>query len=87
MTRHANISCPQQTIKATLGGGLRSTIDLIISRRFAKKQQMQWSRKGAHLLLQTRTRTLDGTLRDLFTSWYSAMPANESQPPSLAAAA
>jgi hypothetical protein len=25
MTRHANISCPQQTIKATLGGGLRST--------------------------------------------------------------
>ena len=23
MTRHANISCPQQTIKATLGGGLR----------------------------------------------------------------
>jgi hypothetical protein len=23
MTRHENISCPQQTIKATLGGGLR----------------------------------------------------------------
>jgi hypothetical protein len=64
-----------------------STVDLIISRRFAKKQQMQWSRKGAHLLLQTRTRTLDGTLRNLFTSWYPAMPANDSQPPSLADAA
>jgi hypothetical protein len=28
-----------------------STVDLIVSRRFAKKQQMQWSKKGAHLLL------------------------------------
>jgi hypothetical protein len=64
-----------------------STVDLVISRRFAKKQQMQWSKKGAHLLLQTRTRTLDGTLRDLFTSWYPAMPANDGQPLPLAVAA
>jgi LysR family transcriptional regulator, hypochlorite-specific transcription factor HypT len=28
MTRHANISCPQQTIKATLGGGLLFTSHL-----------------------------------------------------------
>ncbi len=34
---------------------------------------------GAHLLLQTRTRTLDGTLHDLFTAWYPAMPANDVQ--------
>ena len=52
-----------------------------------KKQQMQWSKKGAHRLLQTRTRTLDGTLHDLFTSWYPAMPANDVQPASFAAAA
>ena len=64
-----------------------STVDLVVSRRFAKKQQMQWSKKGAHRLLQTRTRTLDGTLRDLFTSWYPAMPANDVQPLPLAAAA
>jgi hypothetical protein len=64
-----------------------STVDLVISRRFAKKQQMQWSRKGAHRLLQTRTRTLDGTLHDLFTSWYPAMPANDVQPAPFAAAA
>jgi hypothetical protein len=55
-----------------------STVNLVISRRFAKKQQMQWSKQGAHLLLQTRTKTLDGTLRDLFTRWYPAMPANEN---------
>jgi len=64
-----------------------STVDLVVSRRFAKKQQMQWSKKGAHRLLQTRTRTLDGTLRDLFTTWYPALPANDVQPTSLAAAA
>jgi hypothetical protein len=66
---------------------VESTVDLVVSRRFAKKQQMQWSKKGAHRLLQTRTRTLDGTLRDLFTTWYPAMPANDVQPASLAAAA
>ena len=64
-----------------------STVDLIVSRRFAKKQQMQWSKKGAHRLLQTRTRTLDGTLHDLFTNWYPAMPANDGQPLLLATAA
>jgi hypothetical protein len=64
-----------------------ATVDLIVSRRFAKKQQMQWSKKGAHRLLQTRTRTLDGTLHDLFTTWYPAMPVNNVQPTSLAVAA
>ena len=64
-----------------------STVDLVVSRRFAKKQQMQWSKKGAHRLLQTRTRTLDGTLHDLFTTWYPAMPANDVQPAPFAAAA
>jgi hypothetical protein len=64
-----------------------STVDLVVSRRFAKKQQMQWSKKGAHRLLQTRTRTLDGTLRDLFTTWYPAMPANDVQPTPLTVAA
>ena len=65
----------------------KSTVNLVVGRRFAKKQQMQWSKAGAHLLLQTRTHTLDGTLRDLFTSWYPAMAANDVQPAPLAAAA
>ena len=66
---------------------VESTVDLIVSRRFAKKQQMQRSKKGAHLLLQTRTRTLDGTLHDLFTTWYPAMAANDGQPLTTFAAA
>jgi hypothetical protein len=39
-----------------------STVNALISKRFAKRQQMQWTKRGAHLLLQIRTRTLDGTL-------------------------
>jgi hypothetical protein len=34
---------------------VESTINEVIARRMAKKQQMQWSKKGAHYLLQTRT--------------------------------
>jgi hypothetical protein len=64
-----------------------STVNLVISRRFAKKQQMQWSKVGAHRLLQTRTKALDGTLRDLFTRWYPGMSANDNQVPALAIAA
>ena len=63
-----------------------STVNLVVSRRFAKKQQMQWSKQGAHRLLQTRTKALDGTLRDLFTTWYPAMAANDNQVPALAMA-
>jgi hypothetical protein len=66
---------------------VESTVNLVISRRFAKKQQMQWSKVGAHRLLQTRTRALDGTLRDLFTRWYPNMAVNDNQVPALARAA
>jgi hypothetical protein len=30
---------------------VESTVNLVISRRFAKKQPMQWSKAGAHRLL------------------------------------
>ena len=66
---------------------VESTVDLVVSRRFAKKQQMQWSKKGAHLLLQTRTKTLDGTLCDLFSRWYPDMAVNDNEVPALAMAA
>lgn len=52
---------------------VEATVNAVISKRFAKKQQMQWSRRGAHLLLQTRTRTLDGSLRAAFEHLYPGM--------------
>src|SRR6266849_2944401 len=32
---------------------------------------MQWSKEGAHLLLQTRVRTLNGELAGIFKRWYT----------------
>ena len=49
---------------------VESTINQVVSKRFVKRQQMQWSQKGAHLLLQTRTKVLDGDLEDVFRGWY-----------------
>ncbi len=39
---------------------------------------MQWTKRGAHLLLQTRTRALDGTLRHLFEGWYPSLANNNA---------
>ncbi len=47
-----------------------STINQVVSKRMVKKQQMRWSQKGAHLLLQVRTRVLNGELQDEFRKWY-----------------
>ena len=52
-----------------------STVNALVSKRFAKRQQMQWTKRRAPLLLQTRTRTLDGLLRPLFERWYPGLTA------------
>ena len=49
---------------------VESTINQVVSRRFVKKQQMQWTPRGAHLLLQTRTKVLNGELEVVFQGWY-----------------
>lgn len=49
---------------------VESAVDVVIAKRFNKKLQKQWTRRGAYMLLQIRTRTLDGTLRNLFDEWY-----------------
>jgi hypothetical protein len=55
-----------------------STVNAVISKRFAKRQQMQWTPRGAHLLLQARTRTFDGTLRPLFERWFPGLANNNT---------
>lgn len=54
-----------------------SSVNQIVSKRFVKKQQMRWSRRGAHLLLQIRTRVLDSTLTTTFQRWYPSMKISE----------
>jgi len=46
-----------------------------------------WTRRGAHLLLQTRTRVLDGTLRPLFDRWHLGLFKDNPDSASQAAAA
>jgi hypothetical protein len=65
---------------------VEGTVDTVIGKRFAKRQQMQWTPRGAHLLLQTRTRALDGTLRAMFERWYPGL-ANDNAPNTERAAA
>lgn len=56
---------------------VESTINEVIARWMAKKQQMQWSRKGAHYLLQTRTTVLNNELQDKFACWYPGFAMGE----------
>jgi hypothetical protein len=50
-----------------------------------KKQQMRWSPRGAHLLLQIRTRVLDNTLAADFARWYPAPATPEHTQTTIAA--
>jgi hypothetical protein len=62
-------------------GFVESTVNEVVSKRFCKKQQMQWSKEGAHLLLQTRVRTLNGELGAIFKRWYPDMDLEVEEMP------
>ena len=49
---------------------VESTIHQVVSKRFVKKQSMQWTLRGAPLLLQTRTKVLNDELDEVFRQWY-----------------
>lgn len=53
---------------------VESAVNQVISKRFVKKQQMRWSKRGAHLLLQVRTKVLNEELRETFDRWYPNNP-------------
>jgi hypothetical protein len=38
---------------------------------------MQWTKRGAHLLLQTRAKTLNGELQAIFKRWYPDLQLEE----------
>lgn len=60
---------------------VESTNNQVVSKRFVKRQQMQWSQRGEHLLLQTRTKVRDGDLDGVFRDWYPQFrPVSNSSP-------
>jgi len=67
---------------------VESTVNQLVSKRMVKRQQMQWTERGAHLLLQTRTRVLNGELEETFRRWYPKFrPEVEVMPVALKPAA
>ncbi|HYY15895.1 MAG TPA: ISKra4 family transposase, partial [Gammaproteobacteria bacterium] len=63
--------------EAIATGFVESTVNQVVSKRFCKKQQMQWSKRGAHLLLQTRVKTLNRELGTVFKRWYPDLDVEE----------
>ena len=63
--------------EAIATGFVEATVNQVVSKRFCKKQQMQWSKRGAHLLLQTRVKTLNRELESVFKRWYPDMQVEE----------
>jgi hypothetical protein len=60
---------------------VESTVNQVVSKRFVKKQQMRWTKRGAHLLLQVRAQALNEDLRPTFERWYPAMARTDVSPP------
>lgn len=56
---------------------VESTLNDVVRERFVKKQQMRWTQRGAHLLLQTRVQVLNDDLRQTFARWFPGMRAEE----------
>ena len=61
---------------------VESAVNQVVSKRMVKKQQMRWTPKGAHLLLQVRTSVLNDELGGAFGRWYPAFVAPARQPKS-----
>ena len=56
----------QETIAS---GFVESAVNQMISKRMVKKQQMQWTKPGAHLLLQMRAKVFNKDLDQTFRGW------------------
>jgi hypothetical protein len=52
-------------------GFVESTINQLVAKRFMKKQQMRWTPRGAHLLLQVRVHVLNDELGAGFSAMAS----------------
>jgi hypothetical protein len=59
--------------EAIATGVVESTVNQVVSKRMIKKQQMRWTKKGAHLLLQVRSQALNEDLRASFQRWYPSL--------------
>jgi hypothetical protein len=61
-------------------GFVESAVNQVVSKRMVKHQQMQWTQRGAHLLLQIRTRVLNEEWEDTFRRWYPGFRPHAEEP-------
>jgi hypothetical protein len=64
-------------------GFVESAVNQIVDKRFGKRLSMRWTPRGAHLVLQTRTRVLNGDLDQLIRRRYPEFrrtPGNDLAP-------
>lgn len=59
---------------------VESTVTQVVSKRMVKKQQMRWSKKGAHLLLLVRSKVLNEELQPTFPQWHAGFDVEEVEP-------
>jgi len=57
---------------------VESTVNCVLSKRFVKRQSMQWTKRGAHLLLQMRVKILNNELASIFRRWYPAFQVEDT---------
>ena len=58
-----------RTGEAISSAFVESAVNQVISKRMVKKQQTRWTPRGAHLLIQVRTRVLNDDLTADFRRW------------------
>jgi len=50
-----------------------SAVNQLVRLRMVKQQQMHWTQRATHLLLQVRAQVLNNDFRETFRRWYPAM--------------
>ena len=69
-----NYGVRYQAGEAISSAPAESTVNQVVSKRMVKQQQMRWTQRGAHLLLQIRTQVLDDQWSATFRQWYPGLP-------------
>jgi hypothetical protein len=60
-------------------GFVESTVNQVVRKCFCKRQQTQWTKRAAHLLLQVRVKVLNRELGHAFRRWYPDFPVEEDK--------
>ena len=66
-------------------GFVESAVNQVLAKRMVKRQQMQWTKKGAHLLVQARTKVLNEDWEACFRQQYPGFRPLPAEPLPMAA--